>query len=90
MPYLDRGQGAYLAADGTLVVRTVFDDPAQWFAGQGGGFAPGPVTGMPKLEGYRPIVPAGPGMYLTSDRHALYRSADGLRWTRQPVQVPAR
>ncbi|WP_433060436.1 WD40/YVTN/BNR-like repeat-containing protein [Dactylosporangium sp. CS-033363] len=90
VPYRDHGQDAYLAADGTLVVRTVSNDPAQWFAGQGGGFAPGPVTGLPKLEGYRPIVPAGPGMYLTSDRLALYKSADGLRWTRQPVPLPAR
>jgi hypothetical protein len=91
LPYQDHGQDAYLAADGTHVVRTVSGNPAEWYAGQGGSYtAPAPVTGLPAFDGYRTIMPVAPGMYLTNDVEALYTSPDGLHWTRRPVAPPVR
>lgn len=87
VPWVQHGDASYLAADGTHVMQTSIENPAEWYAGTTGAYTkPAPMTGLEAIDDMRqPVQTAGPGAYLTYDRAAVYTSADGLHWTRLPV-----
>ena len=81
------------SGDGTPVILADENKPQQWYTGGDGGSAYGPAR-LPGLGNdlapSRPLVQVvAPGLYLTFDSTALYRSTDGLHWTRI-VPRPAR
>ncbi|WP_238016987.1 sialidase family protein [Dactylosporangium sp. AC04546] len=87
LPWVQHGEASFVTADGTLVVQTVVDNPAEWYAGTTGTYSkPAPVTGLETATGLaHPVRNDAPGVYLLVDRAAVYTSPDGLHWTRHPV-----
>ncbi len=87
-PWVQHGDASFLAADGTHVVQTVVEHPAEWYAGRTGTYTkPASMTGLEQLDHMdQPVRTVAPGAYLLYDRAAVYTSPDGLRWTRHPVQ----
>ncbi|GAA2364374.1 hypothetical protein [Dactylosporangium salmoneum] len=85
--WVQHGEDSFLAADGTHVVQSVVNDPAEWYAGTTGAYTkPAPVTGLEHTDDMRqPVRADAPGAYVVSDRTAVYTSPDGLHWTRHPV-----
>ncbi|MGI5184542.1 hypothetical protein ACQEVZ_50640 [Dactylosporangium sp. CA-152071] len=83
---------AYVAAGGTHVVLTRMDPPQEWYASTDGGQTyrpakqPGLGTALLHTAGER-VLAAGPGAYYAFDADALYRSSNGLQWTRTVVKV---
>ncbi|GIJ45992.1 hypothetical protein Val02_28780 [Virgisporangium aliadipatigenens] len=85
---------AYVAADGT---HRLSQNGRQWWVGGAGrsGYTQETPDVLAKLGdramGRGPLVtnPA-PGVFLAFDTEAVYRSSDGIRWTRHPVQAPPR
>ncbi|MET7420150.1 hypothetical protein [Dactylosporangium sp. NPDC005555] len=83
---------AYVAAGGVHVVLTDENPPLQWVAGVDGGQSyrrtaqPG-LGGSLNFTGGGQILTVGPGAYFAYDSDALYRSSDGLQWTRVVIQV---
>jgi hypothetical protein len=88
LPWLQHGETAFVAADGTHVVQTVVNDPAEWYAGTTGAYRkPAPMTGLEAVDDMRrPVRAVAPGVYILFDRSAVYASPDGLHWTRHPVR----
>ncbi|GAA3212570.1 sialidase family protein [Dactylosporangium siamense] len=86
-PWLQHGERAFVTADGTLVVQTVIENPAEWYAGTSGAFTkPAPTTGLEHIDQMgQPVQLAAPGVYTAFDRTAVYTSPDGLHWTRRQV-----
>ncbi|MFF5227800.1 hypothetical protein [Dactylosporangium sp. NPDC000521] len=83
---------AYVAANGAHVVITEQDPPQRWYASTDGGQtyhpAKQPGLGTALLHtAYKRVLAAGPGAYLAFDAEALYRSSDGLQWTRTVIKV---
>ncbi|MDG6105096.1 sialidase family protein [Dactylosporangium aurantiacum] len=84
---------AYVAAGGSHVVRGSDNPPYRWYASGDGGQSYHPVDqaglgdGVLRTGNSRVLV-AGPGAYLTFDEDAVYRSTDGLHWTRAVVRLP--
>ncbi|GIF48291.1 BNR/Asp-box repeat protein [Asanoa ferruginea] len=81
---------SFVAADGTHIVLGSADPPWLWYAGDASGYHPVELKG---LSDRLPPAPAlvrvtAPGVYVAFDRDAVYRSADGLNWTRTLVRVP--
>jgi len=96
MPYGYTGAPSYLAADGTHVVQTVLDDPTKWWTSRDGGASYRQDTELrglpakPSDQDGQAVSVAGPGLYLCHDDAAVYRSTDGLTWTRLPISIPNR
>ncbi|MFG2044538.1 hypothetical protein [Dactylosporangium sp. NPDC048998] len=88
LPWVQHGADSFVAADGTHVVQTVVDNPAEWYAGTTGAYTkPAPVTGLAGIDDMvRPVRNNTPGAYIFCDRTAVYVSPDGLHWTRHPVK----
>ncbi|MCM0673647.1 glycoside hydrolase [Micromonospora phytophila] len=85
---------SYVAADGTHVVLTSADGPQRWYASSDNGntYRPANLTGLGDdllVSGMRaPVLVTAPGVYLAFNNTALYRSTDGIHWTRTLVQPP--
>jgi hypothetical protein len=86
--------GSYVAADGTHVVLASFGPPQRWYTSgdKGATYRQTTLTGLAddlQPSGLRPpILVTAPGVYLASDTSALYRSTDGLHWTRTVIRPP--
>ncbi|GGM25575.1 hypothetical protein ACFFX1_09735 [Dactylosporangium sucinum] len=84
-------EDTYVAADGTHVVLIRDDRGPRWYVSsdQGQHYRAERPDGLPErpvVTGLRaPVQSAVPGVYLMFDADAVYRSADGRRWTRLPV-----
>jgi hypothetical protein len=83
----------YLAADGTHVVLTSENTPLRWYASSDGGNSYRPAT-LPGLSDHLTrsgigamIRVVAPGTYLAFDNGALYRSSDGIHWSRTLVRL---
>nr|BFE61564.1 hypothetical protein GCM10020063_060900 [Dactylosporangium thailandense] len=81
-----------MAADGTHVAASPRHRPQQWFTSRdGAAYRAGRPDGLGEnlnATGEHPPVVARPGFYLAFDDEAMYRSADGLHWTRIPIKAP--
>ncbi|HEY2672998.1 MAG TPA: hypothetical protein VGJ07_21900 [Rugosimonospora sp.] len=78
---------SYLAADGTHVVYNLGRVPAVWSISGNGGESYQPatrLTGLGALRDPRGLAVAA-GAYLAWDNDNVYRSADGIHWSRLPV-----
>lgn len=87
-PWVQHGENSFVTADGTHVVQTVVDNPAEWYAGTTGAYTkPAPMTGLEGIDDMRqPVRNVAPGAYIVFDRSAVYASPDGLHWNRHPVK----
>lgn len=92
LPWKYMSSTSFLAADGTHLVATVIDDPNEWYGSRNGGASyqrPAGLTGLTGIQDMRhPVQVIAPGVYVTHDAAAVFRSTDGLHWTRLPL--PAR
>ncbi|MFC4042550.1 hypothetical protein ACFO1B_29330 [Dactylosporangium siamense] len=86
------GGDSYVAADGSHVVLGTDDPPDRWYTSSDGGNSyhpasqPGLGAELLQQSNVRVVVAAA-GAYLAFDAGALYRSADGLRWTRTVIRL---
>jgi hypothetical protein len=85
---------SYVAADGTHVVFAHGDPPQKWYtSGNGSAYRlvkPDGLSDRLTRSGLRPaVLVVAPGVYLAFDSNAVYRSADGLHWTRTQVKAPS-
>jgi hypothetical protein len=69
----------------------------QWYVSHdnGRGYEPGGPTGLTPFLGLANapmfgVVTHAPGLYLAFDVDSVYRSTDGLRFTRHPVRIQGR
>jgi hypothetical protein len=93
------GDATYLAADGSHVVEKDLDHPTNWYLSRDGGasYQKTALHGLPDTRLDQPdngevqgaVRVVAPGLYLAFDRSTLYRSANGLDWTRVPITVPS-
>jgi len=94
LPWAYHGDESYIAADGTHVVASVAGDPAQWYGSRDDGSTyqrPAGVTGLTGLQDMREAVRViAPGVYVAYDTTAVFRSTDGLHWTRLPLPTHPR
>jgi hypothetical protein len=86
---------SYVASDGTHVVSMKAENQMRrWYTSSNNGntYRPGRPTGLGENLGpFRSeavVQTSVPGIYLAFDGDAVYRSTDGLRWTRAPVNAP--
>jgi hypothetical protein len=88
LPWVEHGEESFVAADGTHILQTVVDNPAEWYASTTGAYTkPAPVSGLEGTDDMRqPVRNDAPGTYTVFDRTAVYASPDGLHWTRHPVK----
>ncbi|MFD0580301.1 sialidase family protein [Dactylosporangium darangshiense] len=88
LPWVQHGADSFVAADGTHIVQTVVDKPAEWYAGTTGAYIkPAPVSGLEGTDDMQqPVRNDAPDTYIVFDRTAVYVSPDGLHWTQHPVK----
>ena len=87
-------QASFVARDGTHFVMTVSGWVQQWYVSHdnGHGYEPAGPTGLTPYLGLANapifgVVTHAPGLYLAFDVDSVYRSTDGLRFTRHPVRI---
>ncbi|MEV4623130.1 hypothetical protein AB0J74_31025 [Asanoa sp. NPDC049573] len=80
----------FVAADGTHIVLGTTNPPWLWYAGTAGGYRTVDLPGLDdRLPPARALVRVtAPGVYVAFDNAAVYRSSDGLRWTRTVIHLP--
>ncbi|GIJ54528.1 WD40/YVTN/BNR-like repeat-containing protein [Virgisporangium aurantiacum] len=87
-------QASFVARDGTHFVMTVSGWVQQWYVSRDNGhsYEPAGPTGLTPYLGLANapmfgVVTHAPGLYLAFDVDSVYRSTDGLRFTRHPVRI---
>jgi hypothetical protein len=70
---------------GSHVVQVSANPPFRWYTSTDGGKSYHPVD-QSGLDGMQRVSVAGPGVYLAHDDAAVFRSADGLHWTRTVIR----
>jgi hypothetical protein len=87
LPYSYYGGASFIAADGTHVVAETSDSRLVWWTSRdrGGSYARAQLAGLGEVS--QPVRVVAPGSYVTFNRDAVFRSTDGLTWTRLEINA---
>jgi hypothetical protein len=87
LPYSYHGGASFIAADGTHVVTETSNSRLVWWTSRdrGGSYARAQLAGLGEVS--EPVRVAAPGSYMTFNRDAVFRSTDGLTWTRLEINA---